>query len=510
MKKTVVLAILDGWGVGKKNESNPIHVANLPTIKYIEDNFPVFGLKAAGVSVGLPWDGKGDSEVGHLTIGAGRIVEQYFMRITKSIENGDFFNNETLKNLFLHAKKNGSCVHFVGILTEGTFHSSIDHIKALLNMAGKEGVNKVFLQLFSDGKDSSPKSVGRALKEVEKYIAEEGIGTIASVTGRYLAMDNEENWERTERAYGALLGRGINQPASKSAENAYFKGLSDAYIEPTILNSGPIKENDAVLFFNFRDDGIRQILAPFVNKDFGEFPTEKFENLFIATMAKHENNFSVPSAFTRKKIEKTLGEIISSEGKTQLRIAEQEKWPHVTTFFNGLRKESFENEYRIMIPSEKMGRPENNPEMQASAITERAVASLQEGGFDFILLNYANADTISHTGNFSAAIRAVQAIDRGLNKIIRAIIASDHILIITSDHGNAELLLDPITGTAKTEHTTNPVPLYIVGNGFVQKNSEESKFSTLGTLSDVAPTILHIMGIPKPEEMTGYNLLDKL
>lgn len=502
--KPVILAVLDGWGIGKNDESNPIYTTELQTIKYIEENFPSFSLKAGGVSVGLPWGEIGNSELGHLTIGAGRLVEQEYMKIKKSIDNEEFFNNEVLKKAFDHAKKNNSGVHLVGLLSEAKTNSAIDHLEALLEMAKKEEVGNVYLQLFADGKDGSPRSIKQLIDQLRIMIDKKGVGNIVSVTGRYLAMDTEENWDRTEKAYKALTEGAEGDDFEKAVEEIYSKNLNDAFVNPAEIDQKrPILENDSVIFFNFKGSNIYQLAKAFSGNDFPHFPTKKMDNLLVVSMTEYGKNLPFNIAFPVEPVNKTLGEVLASNGKSQMKIAEQYKWPHVTYFFNGLREEPFDKEYRIMIPSEKIGKVEEYPEMQSSAITDRVITTLQGGGFDFVLINYANADVMAHTGNYEAVSQAVKAIDKELNKIIRTILEIDATLVITSGQGNAESMLDPSSGNPLVGHSSNPVPLYIVGNRFSGRTNEiENAF-----LADVAPTILSIMGLPQPVEMTGKALI---
>lgn len=520
MRRTFVLTILDGWGIGKLDESNPIHTTNPKTIKFIESSFPSGALQASGIAVGLPWREEGNSEVGHLTIGAGRILYQHFPRISMAIEDGSFFKNHALKKAFEHARKNNSAVHLVGLLTQGNVHASFDHLAALIKMAKEERCTELYLQLFTDGRDSSPKSLSKLIDSLEQEIKKNGVGVIASMSGRYYAMDRDNRWDRTEKAYRVLVGdsRNINSKENL-AEKVYKRGLGDEFIEPTIIDaSHPIRDNDAVIFFNFREDSIRQITELFVTPAFEKFPLRKFNNLFVATMTEYKEIFKADVVFPKDKVENSLGKVLADNKKIQLRIAETEKHAHVTYFFNGLRDAQFPNEYRVLIPSEKTIRQEEHPEMMASAVTERAMIALNEGGFDFILINYANPDVIAHTGNYKATVEAIKVIDRELEKLVKSVLAGGHVLLITSDHGNAESVLNLQTGEPETTHDPNPVPIYLVAKeyqktrptGSGQAEETPRRLKTIGLLSDVAPTILALMNIPKPPDMTGQSLLDQL
>lgn len=502
--KPVILAILDGWGIGRNDESNPIYTTELPTIKYIEENFPYFSLKAGGVSVGLPWGETGNSELGHLTIGAGRLVDQEYMKIKRSIENGDLFKNKALKRAFEHAKENGSGVHLVGLLSEAKTNSAMDHLEALLEMSKKEGVDDVYLHLFADGKDGSPRSIKQLIDQARIMIEKNGVGKIVSIIGRYLAMDTEENWDRTEIAYKTLTEGVDNNDLEQTIDKTYSENLNDAFIDPVMMGERrPIAENDSMIFFNFKGSNMVQLAKAFSDNDEVGFSRNKINGLLIVSMTEYGKELPFDVAFPTEQINKTLGEVLADNGKGQMRIAEQYKWPHVTYFFNGLREEPFDKEYRVMIPSEKIGKVDEYPEMQSSAITERAIATLQGGGFDFMLINYANADVMAHTGNYDAVSQAVKMIDKELNKLIRVTLEIDATLVITSGQGNAEIMLDPTSGKPLVGHSSNPVPLYIVGNRFSGKMSKvENAF-----LADVAPTILSIMGLPQPVEMTGKALI---
>ncbi len=508
MKQTLILVILDGWGIGAENESNPIYRAQPQTIKFIEANFPAGALQASGLAVGLPWEEEGSSEVGHLTLGAGRVLEQYFLKISGCIEDGSFFENPKLKEAFAHAKKNNSAAHLVGLFSEGNVHSSLKHLSALLEMAKREGASRVFLQLFSDGRDSKPRSVLEALK---KFLGE---NILASLSGRFYAMNRDGHWERTEKVYRVLTegGQALKTP-EELTKAAYARDFNDEFIEPAATSGPhPIAENDAVIFFNFREDSIRQISEPFLNPTFDKFPVKNFKNLSVVTMTKYQEEFEKNAAFTTEKIENTLGKVLADAGKIQLRIAETAKYTHITYFFDGYNDKPFANEYGILVPSEKLAHPEEHPAMMAETITDRAVISLNEGGFDFILVNYGNPDITAHTKNYNSVLEAVKVIDRELERLMKSALGHEHILLITSDHGNAENLIDLKTGEPETKHNPNPVPFYLVGKQFQKSipTPEGKKLEIIGMLSDVAPTILELMRLSKPPEMTGQSLLEQL
>jgi len=518
MKRTVILAILDGWGLGAANESNPIFKAEPPAINFIRNNFPMAALQASGIAIGLPWNEEGNSEVGHLTIGAGRTIFQHYLKISNAIESGEFFENKALNEACDHANKNKSSLHLIGLLTGGLVHAALPHITALLRLAKEKKCEKVFIHLFSDGRDSAPKSFPELLTKLNKEIAKYEIGQIATIAGRYYAMDRGQNWNYTEKTY-----RNLTEPAepikdlAEYAKQNYRQNIFDEYLPPAAVGKAqPIQENDAAIFFNFREDRMRQISEAFINPEFSHFPVKKFQNLKAATMTKYHKNENFPAAvaFPNEIVPQPLGQVLSENGKTQLRIAETEKYAHITYFFNGLRETPFSQEFRVIIPSNKIIHPEEKPEMMAQPITERALSAINEGSFDFILINYANPDIIAHTGNYEATLKAVKAVDQQIDRLVKATLGQNHILLITSDHGNAESLIDLETGQPETKHNLSPVPFYIVAKEFQKPQSEKRALSAernnVGILADIAPTILKIMGIEPPAEMTGQNLLEQI
>lgn len=508
MRRTVLLVILDGWGLGQKNESNPVHAAQPQSFKWLEENFPTTSLQASGISVGLPWGEVGNSEVGHLTIGAGKVIYQYFPRITLSIRDGSFFENKALKNAFSHARSNNGVVNLIGLLTEGTVHACLEHLLALVEMGEKENI-EVKMHLFSDGKDGTPFRLEKALLKIPD-------DKLVTLMGRYYGMDREKNWKLTERAYETMTGPGapLVSDATPIIQETYQKNLNEEFVPPMVFReNGFIKDGDGVIFFNFREDSIRQIAESFIIKDFDKFPTKKFQNLYVATMTQYEDAFTAPVAFPPEKIEAPLGKVLSEAGKTQLRLAESYKYAHVTYFFNAHIEEPFKDEYRVFVPSLKTPHPDEHPEMMAEAITDRVVEALENRAFDFILVNYANPDTIAHTGNFQAALEAVKTIDTQIGRVIKSALATEAMMMITSDHGNIEEMVNPFTGEPETQHDPNPVPFYLVAPELKNRrfvNWQSLNSETVGVLSDVAPTILELMRIPKPKEMTGRSLLEEL
>ncbi len=518
MKQTIILVILDGWGLGKNNETNPIYIANPQVINYIENNFPAGALQASGISVGLPWEEEGNSEVGHLTIGAGKILYQHFPKISLAIKNGLFFENPVLKQAFDIAKNNNSAVHLVGLLTSGSVHASSKHLLALIAMGKQRYCEKIYLHLFADGKDSPPKSLATLLNNLQKEISGSGSNAvIASVSGRYYAMDRNENWEKTKKTYDVLVGENLKiQSAENLIAQTYAKNLSDEFIEPSFIQEPhPIQSNDSVIFFNFREDSIRQIAAAFLEKNFHQFAVKKLENMFFATMTEYDEKIKTNVVFEKEKVGKPLGQVLAENGKTQLRLAETNKYAHVTYFFNGLREEPYPNEFRILVPTRNVVKQDSHPEMMAKTITDRAILAINENRYDFILINYANADIIAHTGNYRAVLDAVKILNEELGRLLTAAYPQKHLVMITADHGNAEVLLDATTGAPETKHNFSPVPFYLIGSQFKKSSSRQLSITNyqlpvIGLLADVAPTILDIMKIPKPIEMSGQSLLEQL
>lgn len=506
-KRTVILIVLDGWGIGHDDQSNPIYVVKPESFAWLHDNYPVTSLQASGISVGLPWGEVGNSEVGHLTLGAGKVLYQYFPKIMMAIQDGSFFENKVLKDACAHVRETGGAINFAGLLTKANVHASLDHLKALIKMAEQEKVPNINLHLFADAKDSPPHTIEQFLEEVPaKYLA--------SLMGRYYAMDRSGNWKLTETAYQVMtgsFGRVVTDP-KPLIDLAYKQGMTEEYLPPMrFSDEKKVKDGDALFFFNYREDSIRQLASSFIIKPFEQFPTVAFQNLYIATMSHYDDSFTIPVAFPADAVLEPFGKVISDQGLTQLRLAETYKYAHVTYFFNGLREPPFPNEYRTLIPSQESLHPEEHPEMMASAITDRLIGAVKDRAFDFILVNYANPDTIGHTANYNAGIEAVRVIDREIGRIVKAVEGPDVVLAITGDHGNIEEMINPMTGLPESQHDPSPVPLYIMAEEFKGRrfvNQDNLTSETLGSLADIAPTLLEIMHIPKPAEMTGRSLLD--
>ncbi|APM40649.1 2,3-bisphosphoglycerate-independent phosphoglycerate mutase [Clostridium kluyveri] len=506
-KKPVMLMILDGFGISKIDNGNAVKAAYKPNLDKYFKKYPHTELEASGLSVGLPEGQMGNSEVGHLNIGAGRIVYQALTRITKSINEGEFFKNEVLNSAVDNAVKNNSDLHFLGLVSPGGVHSHTNHLKGLLQLAKQKGASRVYIHAFTDGRDVPPSSAYMYIDDMEKYIQKIGIGKIATVSGRYYAMDRDKRWERVELAYNALVyGRG-NKAASagEAVTNSYDNGKTDEFIVPTVIeeNNKPvatIKNGDSVIFFNFRPDRARQLTRALNDNIFKGFKREKL-NLKFVTMTEYDATLeNVYVAFNNEVYKNTLGEYVSKMGKSQLRIAETEKYAHVTFFFNGGVEAPNKNEDRELIPSPKVATYDLKPEMSAREVTSAVLDRLEQDKYDMIILNFANPDMVGHTGIFQAAKKAIEVVDECLGKIVSKILEKHGTVFITADHGNSEQMVDYSTGNPMTAHTTNSVPFL-----YISKNSTELRKD--GILADISPTILQVMGLEKPKEMTGKSLI---
>ena len=506
-KKTTMLMILDGFGINEKEEGNAIKMANIPNIKRILKQYPNTILHTSGLDVGLPEGQMGNSEVGHTNIGAGRIVYQELTRITKSIEDGDFFSIPELVTAIENCKKNHSKLHIMGLVSDGGVHSHQRHLFALLELAKRKDFEDVYVHCFLDGRDTSPASAEGYLAELEAKMSEKGVGKIATIMGRFYAMDRDKRWNRIQKAYDAMV-KGEGEKASSASvaiENSYQKEVFDEFVVPTVIcnNDKPvakIEENDSVIFFNFRPDRAREITRAIVDEKFDGFERDYFKTNFVTFTNYDETIKNVSVAFKKDEIKNTFGEIISKHGMTQLRIAETEKYAHVTFFFNGGEEKQYEGEDRILIPSPKVETYDMKPEMSAFEVTENVLNAIHSRKYDSIILNFANPDMVGHTGNVEAVIKALESLDGCVEKIVEAIEEEHGILLITADHGNCEQMIDYKTGEPHTAHTTNPVPLVLVGKDDVKLKE--------GRLADLAPTMLDLIGLEKPEEMTGESLIE--
>jgi 2,3-bisphosphoglycerate-independent phosphoglycerate mutase len=518
--KPVVLIILDGWGLSENTKGNPLKEADLPTIQKFNDFYPHLALQASGISVGLPWGEPGNSEVGHMTIGSGKILYQNMPRITMAIQGGEFFENKALLNAIENAKKNDSALHLMGLVGKGAVHSHTDHLYALLELAHEKKLKKVFVHVFTDGRDSLNTSGKDSVKELQERMEKIGTGKVASLIGRFFAMDRNNNWDRIEKAYDLMvngIGEKIKDPV-KYLEESYKKEIFDEYIEPAVVTKneepiGKIEDKDSVIFFNFREDRARQITKAFVLPGFMKFKREPFlKNLEFVTMVEYEEDLPVHVAFKPNTITDCLGKVLSEHKMKQMRIAETEKFAHVTYFFNGGREEAFSNEDRAIVPSlTSVKTYDQAPEMSAEEITQKALSALEKNTYDFMVINYANPDMVGHTGNEKASIKAVEFVDKCLSKLVPEVIKRNGCLLITADHGNVEEIRNVHTGETDTEHSVNPVPLWFIApDNHSEKRKEKETSEPDGILSDIAPTILNILGIEKPNEMTGESLLEML
>lgn len=508
-KKPVMLMILDGFGLTDKVEGNAVKAANKPNIDNIFTHYYNTTLGASGLSVGLPNGQMGNSEVGHLNIGAGRIVYQSLTRITKAIEDGEIFENEALNKAVDNSVNNDSTLHLIGLLSPGGVHSHIDHLKGLLKLAKQKGAKKVFVHAFLDGRDVAPGSAKQYAAEIEDYMKEIGVGKLASVSGRYYAMDRDKRWERVQLAYNALvLGKGETaNSALEAIEKSYHDNKTDEFVLPTVIveDGKPlttIQNKDSVIFFNFRPDRAREITRAINDKEFDGFERETLDLTFV-TLTEYDSTLEgVDVAYKPEHLTNTLGEYVSKLGKKQLRIAETEKYAHVTFFFNGGVEEPNKDEDRALIASPKVATYDLKPEMSAYEVTDELIKRLDSDQYDMIILNFANPDMVGHTGIFEAAKAAIEAVDVCLGKVVDKILEKDGTVFITADHGNAEQMLDYSTGNPMTAHTTDPVPFVYVSN-----NSKELRDG--GVLADIAPTMLEVMGLEAPAEMTGKSLIKK-
>ena len=501
-----ILVIMDGWGLGKVKSSDAIQNANTPFVSSLYAKYPNTTLTTCGELVGLPDGQMGNSEVGHLNLGAGRIVYQELQRINVAVRDGSFFKNEVLLNAIRYSKDNKKPLHLIGLVSDGGVHSHTNHLKALITLCAKEGLQDVFIHAFTDGRDTDPKSGLGFVTDLQRHL-NETTGKIATVSGRYYAMDRDKRWERVKLAYDALAN-GIGEKATDALaaiEQSYAGNVTDEFIKPTVIigsNQKPlatIQDGDAVICFNFRTDRCREITEVLSQTDMPDFSMKKL-SLNYTTMTEYDKTFkNVHVVFENDNLNNTLGEILANNGKKQIRIAETEKYPHVSFFFSGGRETPFEGESRIMIPSPKVATYDLKPEMSAVELTDAIVPEIEKETADFICLNYANADMVGHTGVFSAAVKAVETVDKCVERVVTAALEHGYTVFLTADHGNADYLINE-DGTPNTAHTLNLVPLFIIDKNF--KGAVKA-----GKLGDIAPTILTMMKLPIPSEMTGEVLI---
>ena len=505
MNKKVILMILDGWGHSPDPKVSAIDHAKTPFIDSLYHNYPNAELRTDGLNVGLPEGQMGNSEVGHMNLGAGRIIYQELTRINLAVAHKTLNQEKVLQEAFAYAKMNKKDIHFLGLVSDGVVHSHIDHLKGLIDATQEYGLDNVFIHAFTDGRDVDPKSGVRFISEIENY-CKNTTAKLASIVGRYYAMDRDRRWERVKKAYELLVnGIGIHsQNAVDSIQDSYAKDITDEFIDPIVMtdeNNQPlaiIKEGDVVLFFNFRTDRGRQLTEVLTQFDCHEHNMHKL-NLYFVTLTNYDETFkNINVIYTKDNITETLGEVLEKNHKKQIRIAETEKYPHVTFFFSGGREEPFEGETRILRNSPKVATYDLQPEMSAFELKDALVAELQKEEVDFVCLNFANGDMVGHTGVMEAAIKACEAVDTCVKEVIETALAHNYTTIVIADHGNCETMINP-DGSPNTAHTTNPVPVILV--------DKDLKYIQNGVLGDIAPTILDLMGIEKPEAMTRHSLL---
>lgn len=519
----VVLVVLDGFGISPIKENNAVYIANTPNIDYYQKNYPKTLLFSSGEEVGLPFGEFGNSEVGHLNIGAGRVVYQPLLRVSNEISSGGLEKNKTLDDLKKHLKKTKGTLHLAGLLSAGGVHSHIEHLLNIIDWCKKNDIKKVALHIFTDGRDSPPYSAEIYLNIIEEKIKETKLNcVISSVSGRFFAMDREKKWKNLKKAYNAIIGiskKTSNSPKSVIEEN-YEEKKTDEFLEPhtiTDKNGSPLRpvvDGDGFLFFNIRSDRTREMVSAFTENEFNSFSIRKFSNLFVATLTEYNQKLKALPVFPEKNIELPLGEILSKTKKTQLRIAESAKYPHVTYFFNGGREKPFKGEKRVLVKSIAASQYETKPEMSAEEIKRDVIDSLEKDRYDFILVNFANPDMLGHTGNIKATIKGIEFLDKCVKEIADVVINKNGALIITSDHGNSEEMVNSSTGEKDTEHNIYPVPFIVISSELKNKKEgysfKEAITNPVGSLSDIAPTILEIMKVEKPKEMEGISLLDSL
>lgn len=500
MKQPVILTILDGYGLREETYGNAVKLADNKVFNMLWKKYPHTELIASGQEVGLPKGQMGNSEVGHMNIGAGRTVYQPLELINKAIEEKTFFNNDKILEVMNHVKKNNSKLHIMGLVSDGGVHAHINHLLALLDMCKMKNISNVYLHLFTDGRDVGPKSAYEYIKIVEDKLQELGIGTISTISGRYYAMDRDNNYDRLKKSYDVIVNN--IGPRNSSVEDfikySYDQGITDEFFVPTIINDrGVITENDGIITFNYRKDRLRELFTALTNKEFNEMEVKRFNNIKVVTMLPVVESVKCPHAYDDPDLKNILGEYIEKHGLSQLRIAETEKYAHVTFFFDGGKEVNYKKEKKILVPSPKVATYDLKPEMSAIEVTNQLLNEIEN--YDLVILNFANGDMVGHTGVLEAAIKAVETIDKCLEKIYQKIEELNGIMIITADHGNCEEMLDK-AGNVLTAHTTNLVPLIITKEGLTLHP---------GKLGDIAPTILDLMEIKKPDEMTGVSLIDK-
>jgi 2,3-bisphosphoglycerate-independent phosphoglycerate mutase len=506
----VVLTILDGWGYRPDDAHNAIRAADTPVMDALWHAYPHTLIEASGAAVGLPDDQMGNSEVGHLTIGSGRIIRQELVRIGQAVRDGSLSRNSALNALADRLLANGGCLHLVGLCSDGGVHSHVDHLGGLLQWAAARGIKDVCVHMITDGRDTPPSSAPTYVARVEDLIAEAGVGCIATLCGRYWAMDRDHRWERTEKAYRLLSEAGpVTAPSAASAiSEAYASGVEDEFIEPVRLAEGTVKAGDGLVCFNFRPDRVRQLIRAFVLPDFDPFARERIEDLAVVTFTQYEKGLPVAVAFPPESLDGLLGQVISEAGLRQFRTAETEKYPHVTYFMNGGIEQAFPGEDRHLVPSPRVATYDQSPAMSAEQLTDSCIAAINKGIYSLVVINYANPDMVGHTGQMEATTAAIATVDNCVGRLLEATGRMGGTMLITADHGNAEVM-QGADGRPWTAHTTNPVPVILV-------EGEKRKLPGLandihlrehGGLADIAPTVLEILGLDKPDKMSGESLI---
>lgn len=507
-KKSTVLIILDGWGYSENTESNAIYHAKTPVIDNLMSTYPNMLINTSGMAVGLPDGQMGNSEVGHVNIGAGRVVYQDFTRITKAIEDNSFHQNQVLSDAVDKAVELNKAVHICGLMSPGGVHSHEDHILTMIDLAYQRGAKKIYLHAFLDGRDTPPRSAKASLEKVEAKFKQIGVGQVASIIGRYFAMDRDQRWDRIESAYNLIVSAQANYCYENSLlalDSAYLREENDEFVQASAINDKQgnaitVNDGDAVIFMNFRADRARQFTRCFTDKNFSNFTqrqTPALSNFVMLT--EYAADIDTNCAFPPTPLDNVLGEWLEKHNKTQLRISETEKYAHVTFFFSGGKEQEFRGETRILVPSPQVATYDLQPEMNSTLLTDQLVDAINSGEHDFIVCNYPNGDMVGHTGKFDAAVKACEAVDSSIARVLVALEQTNSECLITADHGNAEQMLDSVSGQAHTAHTCEPVPLIYIGR--------KAQVATTGALSDLSPTILNLMGLPQPKEMTGVNLM---
>ncbi|MFH1711840.1 MAG: 2,3-bisphosphoglycerate-independent phosphoglycerate mutase [Patescibacteria group bacterium] len=522
--RPAVLMVIDGFGIAPDSEGNAVTKASMPFFDELVQRYPVVTVRAAGECVGLMWGEMGNSEVGHLTIGAGRVYYQALPRVERAVKDGSYFQNEAFLKAIEHLKQTGGTLHLMGIMSAGKVHGYNVHCYALLELAKKHGLKDVAVHAFLDGRDTLYNSGVDFISELEQKIQEIGVGRIASLNGRYFAMDRDNRWDRCEKAYNAIvLGQSAEtfENPLEAIKASYAKEVYDEEFVPTVItkNGQPVatvKQGDSVIFFNYRPDRARQIAKAFTLPSFDKFQRQYIQDLVFVTMMEYEAGLPVEVAYPPVKIKNCLSEVLSNAGLVQLHIAETEKYAHVTFFFNGTREEPFPNEDRAIIPSPKVASYDQAPAMSAVEITDRVIKEIKTDNYDVIIMNFANPDMVGHTGNLEATIKSNEVVDQSVKRIVEEVLKRDGVVLITADHGNGEEVMNLQTGDIDKEHSTNPVPFFIIGNQYEGQpgmagdvpNGDLSLMPPIGMLADVAPTLLKILGVPQPEEMSGTPLIE--